>query len=230
VLKQPGDVTAGTSTAGRAVHRKLQRILQIPAGAAGGAKVEPVTARSPSCRAYLKPGVDVRFADTADIEGATGKFCCSKCGSAELEAGMISARTKAALAHHSRRTLRMSNTLSRKDWTSAGIERQCAVLMRAPRPGWKCCPWAALCQSTTSLRDSGEVWLVLRRRKDRNVMLSPEMLDLRYGVVCRSRHDAGKPLQETLLFPSRKSAGSRSPPHLNRLFHEAADATGIRST
>ena len=68
-------------------------------------------------------------------------------------------------------------------------------------------------------------------RKDRNVMLSPEMLDLlrQWWKARRSRHDAGKPLQERWLFPSRKSAGRPiTTRHLNRLFHEAADAAGIR--
>src|SRR6202521_1324506 len=68
-------------------------------------------------------------------------------------------------------------------------------------------------------------------RKDRNVMLSPEMLDLlrQWWKVRPSRNDAGVPLQERWLFPSRKSAGrSITTRHLNRLFHEAADAAGIR--
>ena len=46
-------------------------------------------------------------------------------------------------------------------------------------------------------------------RKDRNVMLSQEMLGLlrQWWKVRPSRHDAGIPLQERWLFPSRKSAG-----------------------
>ena len=67
-------------------------------------------------------------------------------------------------------------------------------------------------------------------RKDRNVMLSDEMLGLlRQWWKARPRHDAGIPPQERWLFPSRKSA--RKPittRHLNRLFHDAADAAGIR--
>jgi site-specific recombinase XerD len=68
-------------------------------------------------------------------------------------------------------------------------------------------------------------------RKDRNVMLSDEMLDLlrQWWKVRSSRHDAGIPLQERWLFPSRKSAGrSITTRQLNRLFHEASDAAGIR--
>src|SRR5205814_942758 len=47
----------------------------------------------------LDAGVDVRFADLPQIEGATGRFMLQQMVAvAELEAGMISARTKAALA------------------------------------------------------------------------------------------------------------------------------------
>ena len=47
----------------------------------------------------LEAGVDVRFADLPQIEGATGRFLLQQMVAvAELEAGMISARTKAALA------------------------------------------------------------------------------------------------------------------------------------
>jgi hypothetical protein len=68
-------------------------------------------------------------------------------------------------------------------------------------------------------------------RKDRNVMLPDEMLDLlrQWWKARPSRHDAGIPLQERWLFPSRKSAGRPiTTRHLNRLFHEAANAAGIR--
>ena len=68
-------------------------------------------------------------------------------------------------------------------------------------------------------------------RKDRNVMLANEMLGLlrQWWKVRPSRHDAGIPPQERWLFPSRKSAQKPiTTRHLNRLFHEAADAAGIR--
>jgi len=68
-------------------------------------------------------------------------------------------------------------------------------------------------------------------RKDRNVMLSPEMLDLlrQWWKVRPSRYDAGIPAQERWLFASRKTAGRpMTTRQLNRLFHEAADAAGIK--
>jgi DNA invertase Pin-like site-specific DNA recombinase len=53
-------------------------------------------------------GVDVRFADLPMIEGATGKFLLQQMAAvAELEAGMISARTKAALAAAKRRGVKL---------------------------------------------------------------------------------------------------------------------------
>ena len=71
-------------------------------------------------------------------------------------------------------------------------------------------------------------------RKDRNVMLSPETLDLlrQWWRERPSRGDAGTPPQERWLFPSKKSGQGASRPmttrQLSRLFHEAADAAGIR--
>jgi len=68
-------------------------------------------------------------------------------------------------------------------------------------------------------------------RKDRNVMLPDEMLGLlrQWWRVRPWRHDAGIALAERWLFPSRKSAGRPiTTRHLNRLFHAAADAAGIK--
>ena len=67
-------------------------------------------------------------------------------------------------------------------------------------------------------------------RKDRNVMLSAEMLDLlrQWWKVRPSRHDAGTPMQERWLFPGTKRGQTMSTRQLNRLFHQAADAAGIR--
>jgi integrase/recombinase XerD len=67
-------------------------------------------------------------------------------------------------------------------------------------------------------------------RKDRNVMLSPEVLDLlrEWWKVRPSRHDAGIPPEERWLFPGAKAGNTMSTRQLNRLFHEAADAAGIK--
>ena len=67
-------------------------------------------------------------------------------------------------------------------------------------------------------------------RKDRNVMLSREMIDLlRQWWKARRGFDAhATPLQERWLFPGRKRGQPMSTRQLNRLFHEAAGGAGIR--
>jgi integrase/recombinase XerD len=70
-------------------------------------------------------------------------------------------------------------------------------------------------------------------RKDRNVMLSREMIDLlrQWWKVRPSRFDAGIPPQERWLFPSRKTAGKPiTTRQLSRLFHEAIEAAGIKKS
>src|ERR1700687_3458116 len=62
-------------------------------------KVDRLTRSVAFLSRLLEAGVDVRFADLPQIEGATGRFLLLQMVAvAELEAGMISARTKAALA------------------------------------------------------------------------------------------------------------------------------------
>ena len=67
-------------------------------------------------------------------------------------------------------------------------------------------------------------------RKDRNVMLSSKTLDLlrQWWKARPFWHDAGTPLEERWLFPGRRRGKPMTTRQLNRLFHEAADAAGIR--
>ena len=72
------------------------RVRQVPLVVA---KIDRLTRSVAFLSKLLEAGVDVRFADLPAIEGATGKFLLQQMAAvAELEAGMISARTKAALA------------------------------------------------------------------------------------------------------------------------------------
>jgi integrase/recombinase XerD len=66
--------------------------------------------------------------------------------------------------------------------------------------------------------------------KDRNVMLSPEMLILlrQWWKVRPTRWDASVPPQERWLFPGRKPGQPMTTRQLNRLFHETADGARIR--
>jgi integrase/recombinase XerD len=67
-------------------------------------------------------------------------------------------------------------------------------------------------------------------RKDRNVMLSPETVDLlrQWWKARRGFDTHTTPLQERWLFPGRKPGRPMTTRQLNRLFHEAADGAGIR--
>jgi DNA invertase Pin-like site-specific DNA recombinase len=63
------------------------------------AKVDRLTRSVSFLSRLLEAGVDVRFADLPAIEGPTGRFMLQQMAAvAELEAGLISSRTKAALA------------------------------------------------------------------------------------------------------------------------------------
>src|SRR5580658_9395515 len=66
--------------------------------------------------------------------------------------------------------------------------------------------------------------------KDRNVMLSPEMLILlrQWWKVRPTRWDASVPPQERWLFPGRKPGQPMTTRQLNRLFHKTADGARIR--
>src|SRR5271167_4815349 len=67
-------------------------------------------------------------------------------------------------------------------------------------------------------------------RKDRNVMLSPEMIALlRQWWKARRGFDAHTtPMQERWLFPGCRPGTPMTTRQLNRLFHEAASGAGIR--
>ena len=68
-------------------------------------------------------------------------------------------------------------------------------------------------------------------RKDRNVMLSPELLDLlRQWWKVRRGFDATTPLQERWLFPGRKPGKPMTTRQLSRLFQETAQAAGIKKS
>ena len=69
-------------------------------------------------------------------------------------------------------------------------------------------------------------------RKDRHVMLSPEMLGLlrEWWKARPTRWDAGVPQEERLLFPGRRPGKPMTTRQLSRLFHETADAAGIKKS
>src|SRR3981189_2109642 len=67
-------------------------------------------------------------------------------------------------------------------------------------------------------------------RKDRNVMLSPETLGLlrQWGKARRPRYAAETPVAERWLFPGNGRGKPMTTRQLSRLFHETAEAAGIK--
>src|SRR5229473_3380609 len=82
------------------------------------------------------------------------------------------------------------------------------------------------------LRAGEVVRLKVKGRKDRHVMLSPQTLGLlrEWWKARPTRWDAGVPLEERWLFPGRKPGKPMTTRQLGRLFHEAADAAGIKKS
>jgi DNA invertase Pin-like site-specific DNA recombinase len=71
-------------------------------------KVDRLTRSVAFLSRLQEAGVDVRFADLPQIEGATGRFLLQQMVAvAELEAGMISKRTKDALAQAKKRGVKL---------------------------------------------------------------------------------------------------------------------------
>ena len=85
------------------------------------AKVDRLTRSVAFLSRLLEAGVDVRFADLPAIEGPTGRFMLQQMAAvAELEAGLISARTKAALAAVKARGVKLGSPTPEKG-SAAGV-------------------------------------------------------------------------------------------------------------
>jgi DNA invertase Pin-like site-specific DNA recombinase len=96
------------------------------------AKVDRLTRSVPFLSRLLEAGVDVRFADLPAIEGATGKFLLQQMAAvAELEAGMISARTKAALAAAKRRGKKLGGDRGARLTAKAKAAGRAVLMARA---------------------------------------------------------------------------------------------------
>jgi len=67
-------------------------------------------------------------------------------------------------------------------------------------------------------------------KKDRQVMLSPETLELlrEWWKVRTAKYDSGVPAGERWLFPGRREGRPLTPRQVTRLFHETVEAAGIK--
>jgi DNA invertase Pin-like site-specific DNA recombinase len=120
------------------------------------AKVDRLTRSVGFLSRLLDAGVDVRFADLPAIEGATGKFILQQMAAvAELEAGMISARTKAALAAAKRRGVQLGGFRGHNNLGSR--ERKAALAAKREKTQ----QWASdIAPIVKELQASGAVTLV----------------------------------------------------------------------
>jgi DNA invertase Pin-like site-specific DNA recombinase len=95
-------------------------------------KVDRLTRSVAFLSRLLEAGVDVRFADLPQIEGATGRFMLQQMVAvAELEAGMISARTKAALAQAKKRGVKLGGNRGVKPTAKMRALSKAALQRRA---------------------------------------------------------------------------------------------------
>ena len=114
------------------------RVRQVPLVVA---KVDRLTRSVAFLSRLLEAGVDVRFADLPMIEGATGKFLLQQMAAvAELEAGMISARTKAALAAAKRRGVKLGGDRGARLTAKARAAGRATLQERARSRAVDLCP------------------------------------------------------------------------------------------
>lgn len=119
------------------------------------AKVDRLTRSVAFLSRLLEAGVDVRFADLPAIEGPTGRFMLQQMASvAELEAGLISARTKAALAAAKDRGKRLGGYRGTKLTAKARAAGRCTQVAMAAKRSADVAPVIAELrgQGITSLR------------------------------------------------------------------------------
>ena len=96
------------------------------------AKVDRLTRSVGFLSRLLDAGVDVRFADLPTIEGPTGRFMLQQMASvAELEAGFIGARTKAALAAARKRGVPLGGKRKGQKLTREARQRGSATMAKA---------------------------------------------------------------------------------------------------
>jgi DNA invertase Pin-like site-specific DNA recombinase len=118
-------------------------------------KVDRLTRSVSFLSKLLDANVDVRFADLPQIEGATGRFLLQQMAAvAELEAGMISKRTKDALAAAKRRGKKLGGDRGVKPSAKTRAKALAAIEQRVSTRAADLSPTIARLQAdgATSLR------------------------------------------------------------------------------
>jgi DNA invertase Pin-like site-specific DNA recombinase len=129
------------------------------------AKLDRLSRNTRFLLALIESGVEVLFCDLPDVTGAMGKFVLTQMAAvAELEAGLIGERTKAALAAAKQRGVRLGSygaeTLAPKyhDEAMARAEKLAPIILELQRDGYSMRGIAAELQKRKVPTPRGGTW------------------------------------------------------------------------
>jgi DNA invertase Pin-like site-specific DNA recombinase len=131
IVEEFTEVESGKNSERPALDKALA-VARLHRAAVVVSKMDRLTRSVPFLNRLLEANVDVRFADLPQIEGATGRFTVQMMVSvAELEAGMISKRTKDALAQAKKRGVKLGGYRGSKPTSKMRARSTVVVQARA---------------------------------------------------------------------------------------------------
>jgi len=131
IVEEFTEVESGKNSARPALEQALA-VARLHRAAVVVSKMDRLTRSVPFLNRLLEANVDVRFADLPQIEGATGRFMVQMMVSvAELEAGMISKRTKDTLAQAKKRGVKLGGYRGSKPTSKMRARSTVVVQARA---------------------------------------------------------------------------------------------------
>jgi DNA invertase Pin-like site-specific DNA recombinase len=131
IVEEFTEVESGKNSERPALDKALA-VARLHRAAVVVSKMDRLTRSVPFLNRLLEANVDVRFADLPQIEGATGRFMVQMMVSvAELEAGMISKRTKDALAQAKKRGVKLGGYRGSKPTSKMRARSTVVVQARA---------------------------------------------------------------------------------------------------
>ena len=137
IIEEHTEVESGKNSDRPALEQALAA-ARLHRAAVVVSKMDRLTRSVPFLNRLLEAGVDVRFAHLPQIEGATGRFMVQMMVSvAELEAGMISKRTKDALAQAKKRGVKLGGYRGAKPTAKMRVrvlQRSCRSVLTPGRP------------------------------------------------------------------------------------------------
>ena len=131
IVEEFTEVESGKTSERPALDKALA-VARLHRAAVVVSKMDRLTRSVPFLNRLLEANVDFRFADLPQIEGATGRFTVQMMVSvAELEAGMISKRTKDALAQAKKRGVKLGGYRGSKPTSKMRARSTVVVQARA---------------------------------------------------------------------------------------------------